>query len=268
MKKIFIVLITLLVFGVPGQAQETKDFQTTRVIRGAVIDKKGNPLPGATVRATGGAEYVTTDADGSFSIEVPIWLESLTALYPGLRNNKMEITAYDTMIFKLKSLDRVYGFVDLMFANVWQVKPTGGHNDKVQQLGIMGGAYRKWGGYAKIMFGLFASNNGEYTYHSRINCDPTVTGGVIKSLNSRFNVFMGAGPAFNYNFFNEYGYGALRAEQCFSLAIEGGAMFKYKKLNALIGMTYVTQSLYFQDVTKYRYNNGNIVLFAGVGMNI
>ncbi len=265
MKKIFIVLITLLVFGVPGQAQETKDFQTTRVIRGAVIDKKGNPLPGATVRATGGAEYVTTDADGSFSIEVPIWLESLTASYPGLRNNKMEITAYDTMIFKLNSAKNTFGFVDLMFANVWQVKPTGSYNGMIQQLGIMGGAYRKWGGYAKVMMGFHGSKIGNYEGSKTVKAFPTVTGGVIKPLKSCFNIFGGLGLARNYDFFVLPPYNSLRKDEDLALAIEGGTMYKWKKMNALLGLTYVTRSV---NSSFSKHNNGNLSIFVGIGMNI
>ncbi|WP_417471148.1 carboxypeptidase-like regulatory domain-containing protein, partial [Leyella stercorea] len=40
--------------------------QSTRIIKGAVVDKNGNPLPGATVEATNGAESTTVDADGTF----------------------------------------------------------------------------------------------------------------------------------------------------------------------------------------------------------
>ncbi len=265
MCRLFTLIFTVFMFGVTSHAQETKDFQTTRVIRGAVIDNDGNPIPGATVSATNGAEYVTTDSDGSFSIEVPIWLKTLTASYPGLQNNKMKINAYDMMIFQLKSFNRTYGFVNLMFANVWQIKPTGGYNDKVQQLGLMGGAYRKWGGYAKIMMGLFATHNGSYEYPSHIQYNPTVTGGVIKPIQKSLNVFLGVGIGSNYNFDDRYSNGYILQEAQVGMAIEGGAMYKWKKVNGILGVTYITKST---DSPAYQRNSGNFSLFLGVGMNI
>lgn len=71
--------------------------QATRTIKGAVIDRTGNPLPGATVEAKGGAESTTTDADGTFSMEVPIWLKSATAKYSGYKDQTKKVGMGDLL---------------------------------------------------------------------------------------------------------------------------------------------------------------------------
>lgn len=88
MKKfIFAIIMAVAAFGI--QAQDTE--KTTKTVTGAVVDDNGNPMPGALVEATGGAESVTTDADGTFTLEVPVWLKSLTATYPGLKPRKVKL---------------------------------------------------------------------------------------------------------------------------------------------------------------------------------
>lgn len=243
-----------------GTADVKTTQTTTRVITGAVIDKNGNPLPGATVTATGGAETVTVDADGTFSIEVPIWLKSLTASYPGLSDKKLKTSNYDRMIFTLKSSYRTYGFVNLMFANVMQVSPLSSELGDVQQLGIMGGAYRSWGGYAKVMMGLFGG--GKDRWGDRYaGYEPTATGGAIKRINNYLNVFLGAGVAFNYGLeawdytYDDYGYSSVTG------CAELGVMAKWKRLNVVAGVTYVAPS-------DNEWNDGNISIFCGVGINI
>jgi len=59
--------------------------QSTKTIHGLVTDKAGNPISGALVEATGGAENTYTGPDGTFTLEVPKWLLSATASYG---NNK------------------------------------------------------------------------------------------------------------------------------------------------------------------------------------
>ncbi len=83
--------------------------QSTRVITGAVIDKNGNPLPNALVEATGGAESVITDADGTFSIEVPATLKSLTAKYSGFKEKKIKLKEANQVIFELSPEEKVRG---------------------------------------------------------------------------------------------------------------------------------------------------------------
>ena len=51
------------------QTVETPADKTT--VRGRVVDTKGEPLIGATVREKGGANGTVTDVDGNFFLSVP-----------------------------------------------------------------------------------------------------------------------------------------------------------------------------------------------------
>ncbi len=79
----------------------------TRIVKGAVIDKDGNPLPGVKVEATNGAESTVTDADGTFELEVSQWLKSITVTYPGMKSHKQNLANYngseDVVIVRMKS---------------------------------------------------------------------------------------------------------------------------------------------------------------------
>lgn len=187
----------------PAVAQQTGDGKqaVTRVVKGAVIDKNGNPIPGATVRATGGAEVTVTDADGTYSLEVPVWLKSLTASYTGMMDKKLKLTTAGTTIFTLKpERGHTYGFINLVGTQVWQVSPKAKGIPTQTQLGLMGGAYRNWGGYLKAVMKLPGGRvkNVRYAYDDEFGYEPTVTFGAIKRLSKNFNILFGAGVAFNY----------------------------------------------------------------------
>ncbi|MFD0751357.1 SusC/RagA family TonB-linked outer membrane protein [Mucilaginibacter calamicampi] len=52
-------------------------------VRGRVLDDKGEPLVGATIKATGTQNAVTADASGNFSITVPTGTASITITFIG-----------------------------------------------------------------------------------------------------------------------------------------------------------------------------------------
>lgn len=159
----------------------TMSAQTTKTIKGAVIDKNGNPLPGAQIEATGGAESTTVDADGTFSMEVPIWLKSVTASYPGMKNKKLKVSN-DDMIFTMSNKD----------ARQWFIEGVGGITIKDRMndaptFGLMGGVLGKWGGYARLSLVMESSDT-----HSD-NILPTATMGAIKGLGKNFYLYFGGG---------------------------------------------------------------------------
>lgn len=153
--------------------------QSTKVIKGAVVDKNGNPLPGAQVEATGGAESTTTDADGTFSLEVPMWLKSATARYAGMRDKKLKTSSSD-MIFRMK---KDYGggwfvsAVGSLTLGDWEDSPTG-------KAGVMGGYLGNWGGYVKSMW--FCAGAEEPAV-------PMVSAGVIKRICRPLYAYLGVG---------------------------------------------------------------------------
>lgn len=172
MKKQHIITIIIFIGSISAFAQ------STRIITGAVIDKNGNPLPGAIVEATGGAESAIVDADGTFSIEVPIWLESLTAKYSGMETKKYKIHNTSVAIIKMKPEGYGQWFVNLEGAYVI------GDGIESGRLGIMGGYLGKWGGYAKIMPTFYPGYG-----------TPAATAGVIKSISKTVYGYLGIGYA-------------------------------------------------------------------------
>lgn len=157
--------------------------QSTRVIKGAVIDKDGNPLPGAKVEATNGAESATVDADGTFSLEVSRWLKSATASYPGMYKKTMKVKDGD-MIFQLDR-DKGRWFLNLVsgytFASSSSEGLAGGG------AGLMFGRLTKLGTYAKVFWRITEKAQSEPAI-------PVVTAGVIKRLKP--HLFLNAGVGY------------------------------------------------------------------------
>ena len=173
MKKI-ILMFALYLSGMAAMAQ------STRTIKGAVVDKDGNPLPGATVEATNGAESTVVDADGTFTLEVPRWLNTATAKYAGMYNKKMKVQAGD-MIFRMTPKKE----------RVWMVNAIGGYGmggalDGGFTFGAMGANLGNWGGYLKLLFCV----DDNFTDMLGV---PTVTAGVTKRVFDFMHVYAGAG---------------------------------------------------------------------------
>lgn len=196
--------------------------QNTKVITGAVIDKNGNPLPNALVEATGGAENVTTEADGSFRIEVPIWLKSLTAKYAGFQGKKIKIKNKSQLIFEMKHkpgswfLDAAYS---IDFATI-----------TYSRAGLMGGYLGNWGGYTRVLMPF-----GDHV----VDCTPSLTIGAIKQVSKPVYLYLGAGYTSTsleeYSDYDDYWY---EYEDVGGM-IETGAIFKFNKVNFSVGYAYI-----------------------------
>lgn len=168
MKKILILIFILA-------ASITANAQTSRVVKGAVVDKNENPLPGATVSTTNGSQVATVNTDGTFSLEVPIWTESLIAKYSGMSDKKLKLSAGD-MIFrmnpKLKGNWFVSGHVSFP------------HIDEGIAGGLMVGYLGKWGGYGKATFGSLSKYKWLYQNY---------TLGITKRIINPLHAFVGLG---------------------------------------------------------------------------
>nr|WP_308571384.1 TonB-dependent receptor [uncultured Prevotella sp.] len=75
--KIFFLGVFALLTSSPGYcgiraSESTRIEQQTKPITGHVVDEKGEPIIGATVKAAGLAKGAVTDLDGKFSIDVPV----------------------------------------------------------------------------------------------------------------------------------------------------------------------------------------------------
>lgn len=61
------------------------------VVKGKVIDQRGDPLPGATVLAKGSKVAVLTDFDGNFVIDMPANSTKLVVSYVGMETKEVDI---------------------------------------------------------------------------------------------------------------------------------------------------------------------------------
>ena len=177
MKKFF---ISLLLAGV----SLTSLAQTTREVTGAVIDKNGNPLPGAKIEATGGAESTVTDADGTFHIEVSRWLKSLTATYPGMSKKKMKLGYQNEMLFEMKPAGKLQWFVNIQ--GQYDIEYANGG------VGVLFGQLGKWGWYARILQDVVA-----YDGHAGVGA-PAVSVGLIKRIIPNLFGYTGLGYGTGY----------------------------------------------------------------------
>ena len=172
MKKLYILLIMAIVaIGASAQATQT--------VHGAVIDKNGNPLPGAEVFATGGAETTVTDADGTFTLEVPIWLKSITARYAGMDDKKLKTNFNGSMLFTMSPT----------LKNAWFLNLVGnvdiGYEGAYGRLGIMGGRLGKWGYYGKLLFPIGDLEEWATGIQGTV--------GAIKQVHKNIYVYLGGG---------------------------------------------------------------------------
>ncbi|MCC9070696.1 SusC/RagA family TonB-linked outer membrane protein [Flavobacterium sp. F-65] len=61
------------------------------IVKGKVIDQRGDPLPGATVLAKGSKVAVLTDFDGNFTIDMPANSTKLIVSYVGMETREVDI---------------------------------------------------------------------------------------------------------------------------------------------------------------------------------
>lgn len=255
MRKIFLMLALVL-------ASTAAMAQSTRIIKGAVVDKNGNPLPGATVEATNGAESTTVDADGTFSLEVSRWLNTATARYAGMRKKTLKVQDGD-MVFRLSPKYEMDWFLNVVAGVVTVERYAYNTNvpNTTYSLGLMGGFLGKnWGGYTKLLW----TPNSSFASEPAV---PTVTIGATKRVFSFMHAYAGVG----------YGKSNGRNKEYYSLkdpssgdevsitneyswnndamAFDLGAIFRVKNhISANVGISWVTD-----------FDQANYYFSAGVG---
>ncbi len=85
MKKLFLLLMTVVAFTLSAAAQST--------VSGTVYSEAdGEPLAGATVLPVGGGNGVATDIDGKFTLKVSAHVKRLVVSYVGMVTRQVDIT--------------------------------------------------------------------------------------------------------------------------------------------------------------------------------
>lgn len=147
------------------------------MIKGAVVDKKENPLPGAKVLTINGSQETTVNNDGTFSLEVPIWTESLVAKYSGMSDKKLKVGSGD-MIFRMNPKQKGFWFLCGDLSIPLSNRGIAGS--------VMGGYLGKWGGYGKATLGVITRGYGDRLYFN-------FTAGITKRIIEPLHVFVGGG---------------------------------------------------------------------------
>ena len=240
MKKIFLMLALVL-------ASMAAMAQSTRIIKGAVVDKNGNPLPGATVEATNGAESTTVDADGTFSLEVSRWLNTATARYAGMRKKTLKVQDGD-MVFRLSPKFGMDWFLNVV-AGVVNMDSYAFNTDvpnPTYSLGLMGGFLGKnWGGYTKLLW----IPNSSFASEPAV---PTVTIGATKRVLSFMHAYAGVGYGKMNGVDKEYNEYVSNND---AMAFDLGVIFRVKNhISTNVGISYVTD-----------FDQKNFYFSAGVG---
>lgn len=231
--------------------------QTTKEVKGAVIDKNGNPLPGAKIEATGGAESTVTDADGTFSLEVSKWLKSVTATYPGMAMKKISLKNDNELLITLHEGNRSW-FVNAVYQRDFLYK-----NNAV---GLMFGQTAKWGWYAKVLFDTDYEYNyysSSYYYSYKYYDDspaefPSISIGVVKRITKPSYLYFGLGYTQCYE--NYY----YKPDHESGLLVDLGYIYNYKHFNLNLGASYRRiADVFFEDGNS----NDGFGIHFGVGFS-
>lgn len=221
----------------------------TGTVNGAVVDPNGNPLPGAVVSATGGAETTIVESDGTFSLEVPVYLKSLTASYPGYKDNKKKTDFSKEMLFTL-SPKTSQTFINLAMGYSFS------YDDSSPMVGLMIGKLATWGFYGKLL--LPTSWKGMST--GNMLADMHVTFGAIRKIVKNVYVYLGAGytgiPYWDYNDWDyDWDDEAIEGYSFAGMGLEGGFIFGIgKHFDITAGYTFGT------DFDGWNTNTINISL--------
>ncbi len=216
-----------------------------KTVSGTLIDKHGNPVAGAKVQAAGGAAAVFTDADGYFSIDVP------------LHNNRLELSHENMYSGELRLGD------ESSFNNIVTLKnrPTGewflnavasftvdGYESGAEQshsvgdfrAGTMVGFLGKWGGYLKLTPSFGAASG-----------IPSVSLGVTKRIVKPLYVYAGLGCAtMNIKFFE-----SSKTNPYAAMMFDLGFIVKpAKRFNINVGCNYLSED--FEDEQTFELHFG------------
>lgn len=105
-EKDYILIVPGSVNGNLASAQQSK-----RTVKGSIIDKDGEPLPGVTVLVKGTTVGVSSDIDGKFTLSMPAEMKTLVVSFVGMKTQEVSVDGKNEVTVKLEaaneSLDEV-----------------------------------------------------------------------------------------------------------------------------------------------------------------
>ena len=174
-------------------------------VRGKVIDRDGNPIPGVKVEIVGKPISVITEIDGSFTIPTDQPLQEIRVVYSGMQTKVLKATP-DMVITMSKTTwwNRVPDKYSWIISPQFVVPENGASNPSY---GLMVARVKTLGYYAKFVFSPTQGTNGDYVHKDGIDgvgIDPWTTGkdkrsyiagtaGVMYRLKSAIHAYAGLG---------------------------------------------------------------------------
>ena len=195
MKKVILLCFVFLIISIYTMAQTT--------IGGKVVDRKGNPIPGAKVAISGTNESVLTELDGTFSMTTQKIPRKVNVYYVGMQSKKQKVTP--NMLVKLsktkwwnESPDKASWFVsaESAFPDADFTNPAFGISfGRINML-----EKRNFGLYGKIIYSNLPSTNGIYytkdnTLGNRKTGFQAFSIGCIIRIKGSISINLGAGCA-------------------------------------------------------------------------
>ena len=120
-----------------------------KIVSGILLDKKNNPLPGATVQVVGGSESTTTDVDGTFAFEVPMALEKIAIMQNGYEKKVKRITSGE-MVIRTRRATKWFINASAHLGLVHDLPGFPYLFNHHLGLGLMFGQTKNWGWYTRV----------------------------------------------------------------------------------------------------------------------
>lgn len=89
-----------------NSASIVKNEEPAFVVKGVIINEKGEPLPGATINIKNSARFTTSDSNGEFAIELQNNREVLVISYTGYTDQELRVTSNSKLVVTLVSSSR------------------------------------------------------------------------------------------------------------------------------------------------------------------
>ena len=178
----------------------TLALKAQNVVTGTVVDRDGNPIPGAKVEIIGSTESTITELDGTFSIATESPAEKVRVLYGGMQTKVKKVKP--DLVIKMRETnwwnrkpEKMSWFVGVQaaFPDSEHIKPS---------FGLMVGQVKNWGWYVKGVYSKVPSTddpsivdyntNGWFTGEMKQSYW-NATAGVIARLGCPIHFYAGVG---------------------------------------------------------------------------
>lgn len=129
-------------------------------VRGKVVDKHGNPIPGVKLEIKGGQDSVFSGLDGTFILSPSVTHGSLEAYYSGMKPARTRISKDMTVTMRPENWWNREPYRHSFFISLQTgVRMDAFGTPTAPSLGIMFGTVKRWGWYIRALTWLDSYDN-------------------------------------------------------------------------------------------------------------